>query len=73
MLKLVAMSLFVNQLRDKGGRKPTKQESLALLREFPESGKLIPYVDKAYPLGEVPEAISYLQEGHAKGKVVITI
>lgn len=69
MFKLVAMSLFVGQLRDKGGRRPNKQESLALLRELLESGKLTPYIDKTYPLSQVREAIRCLQEGHVKGKV----
>ena len=52
---------------------PDKKESMALLRELLESGKLTPHIDRTYPLSEVPEAIRYLQEGHAKGKVVITV
>ena len=46
---------------------------MALLKELLESGKLTPHIDKTYPLSEVPEAIRFLQEGHAKGKVVITV
>jgi NADPH:quinone reductase-like Zn-dependent oxidoreductase len=46
---------------------------MALLRELLESGKLTPHIDRTYPLSEVPEAIRYLQERHAKGKVVITV
>ena len=52
---------------------PDKKESMALLRELLESGKLTPHIDRTYPLSEVPEAIRYLQEGRAKGKVVITV
>ena len=41
--------------------------------ELIESGKLTPVIDRTYPLAEVPEAIRYLEEGHARGKVVITV
>ena len=73
MFKLVAMSLFVSQLKNMGGPKSSKQESMALLRELLESGKLTPHIDRTYPLSEVPEAIRYLQGGSAKGKIVITV
>ena len=48
-------------------------EDLIVLKELIESGKLTPVIDRTYPLAEVPEAIRYLQEGHAQGKVVITV
>jgi NADPH:quinone reductase-like Zn-dependent oxidoreductase len=48
------------------------KEDLAVLRELMEAGKVTPVIDKRYPLSEVPEAIRYLEEGHARGKVVIT-
>ena len=48
-------------------------EDLIVLKELIESGKLTPVIDRTYPLAEVPEAIRYLQEGHAQGKVVITL
>lgn len=51
--------------------KPNK-EDLQFLKQLIESGKVMPVIDRTYPLTEVPEAISYLEEGHAKGKVVIT-
>jgi NADPH:quinone reductase-like Zn-dependent oxidoreductase len=38
-----------------------------------ETGKLTPVIDRTYPLAEVPEAIRYLEEGHARGKVIITV
>jgi NADPH:quinone reductase-like Zn-dependent oxidoreductase len=38
-----------------------------------EAGKVTPIIDKRYRLSEVPEAIRYLEEGHARGKVVITV
>ena len=73
MFKLMAMSPFVSQLPDVRFSMPDKTESMALLKDLLESGKLTPHIDKTFPLNEVPEAIRYLQEGHAKGKVVITI
>ena len=46
---------------------------LQLLRELLASGKLVPVIDKIYPLSEVPEAIRYLEAGHARGKVLIRL
>jgi NADPH:quinone reductase-like Zn-dependent oxidoreductase len=48
-------------------------EDLIVLKELIESGKVTPVIDRTYPLSEVPEAIRYLEEGHARGKVVITV
>jgi NADPH:quinone reductase-like Zn-dependent oxidoreductase len=48
-------------------------EDLILLRELVEAGKVIPVVERTYPLKEVPEALRYLGEGHAQGKLVITV
>jgi NADPH:quinone reductase-like Zn-dependent oxidoreductase len=50
-----------------------KKKDLALLKELLEAGKVVPVIDRRYPLSEVAEAIRYLEEGHAQGKVVITI
>jgi NADPH:quinone reductase-like Zn-dependent oxidoreductase len=69
----MAMSPFVSQLPDVRFSMPDKKESMALLKELLETGKLTPHIDKTYPLSELPDAIRYLQEGHAKGKVVITV
>ena len=46
---------------------------LTLLADMMQSGKLKPVIDRTYKLSEVPEAIRYLEEGHARGKVVITV
>jgi NADPH:quinone reductase-like Zn-dependent oxidoreductase len=48
-------------------------EDLAFLRELLESGKVTPVVDRTYQLSEAAEALRYLGEGHARGKVVITV
>ena len=41
--------------------------------ELIEEGKLTPVIDRTYPLNEVPEAIRYLEKGHARGKVAVTV
>ena len=51
----------------------TKKEDLMLLKELLEAGKVIPVIDRCYPLSQVPEAMQYLEGGHARGKVVITV
>jgi NADPH:quinone reductase-like Zn-dependent oxidoreductase len=48
-------------------------EDLHYLKELLEAGKVTPVIDRIYELSEVPEAIRYLEKGHARGKVVITI
>ena len=49
------------------------KKDLIFIKELLEAGKVVPVIDKSYPLAEVPEAIRYLEEGHARGKVVITL
>ena len=46
---------------------------LVFMTELYEAGKVVPVIDRRYPLSEVPEALRYLGEGHAQGKVVITL
>jgi NADPH:quinone reductase-like Zn-dependent oxidoreductase len=73
VLKLVALSPFVSQLPAPNFSKPDKKTQMAVLKELLEAGKITPVIDRTYPLAEVPEAIHYLEEGHAQGKVVITV
>lgn len=49
------------------------KEDLTIMRELMAAGKVTPVIDRCYTLSEVPEAIRYLEEGHARGKVVITL
>jgi NADPH:quinone reductase-like Zn-dependent oxidoreductase len=48
-------------------------EDVDFMKELIEAGKVMPAIDKTYPLSEVPEAIGYVGEGHARGKVVISV
>jgi NADPH:quinone reductase-like Zn-dependent oxidoreductase len=72
ILKAVVLSPFVSQ-RLKPFEAKRKSEDLQVLRELIEAGKVTPVIDRTYPLSDVPEAIRYLEEGHARGKVVITV
>ena len=49
------------------------QKDLVYMKELLEAGKVIPVVDKRYPLSEVPEAVRYYGEGHSRGKVVVSV
>lgn len=49
------------------------KEDLAIMSELMEAGRVTPVIDRVYPLSQVPEAIRYLEEGHARGKVVISV
>lgn len=71
-LRAQMMSPFVSQ---KLGTFIAKQkgDDLVVLKELIEAGKVVPVIDTTYPLSEVPEAIRHLEEGHARGKVIITI
>ena len=48
-------------------------KDLLTLKEMLEAGKIIPAIEKCYSLSDVPEALRYLGEGHARGKIVITV
>jgi NADPH:quinone reductase-like Zn-dependent oxidoreductase len=73
VLKLVALSPFVSQLPTPNFSMPDKKNQMAVLKDLLEAGKITPIIDRTYPLAEVPEAIGYLEEGHARGKVIITV
>jgi NADPH:quinone reductase-like Zn-dependent oxidoreductase len=51
----------------------TRKEDLTIMRALIEAGKVTPVIDRRYKLSEVPEAVRYLEEGHARGKVVVTL
>jgi NADPH:quinone reductase-like Zn-dependent oxidoreductase len=49
------------------------QKDLVFIKELLEAGKVVPVIDRRYPLRETAEAIRYLEAGHARGKVIITV
>jgi NADPH:quinone reductase-like Zn-dependent oxidoreductase len=48
-------------------------DDLTVLKDLAESGKLRPVIDKTYPLSDTAAALAYIEKGHARGKVVVTI
>jgi NADPH:quinone reductase-like Zn-dependent oxidoreductase len=72
LIKSLVLSWFGSQ---KLGGLLTKRskEDLTILCNLVEAGKVTPVIDRCYRLSEVPEAIRYLEEGHARGKVVVTL
>jgi NADPH:quinone reductase-like Zn-dependent oxidoreductase len=71
-LQALVVSPFVGHTLRPLSSKPN-QPDLQFLKELIESGKLTPVIDKTYPLSEVPDAIRSLHEGHARGKLVISV
>ena len=51
----------------------SNKEDLVFIKELLEAGKIVPVIDRHYPLSEVAEALRYYGEGHARGKVVIIV
>jgi NADPH:quinone reductase-like Zn-dependent oxidoreductase len=71
-LRAMALSAFVGQnLRTFIGTQST--DDLIALAQLIASGAVTPVIERTYPLAEVPAAIRHLQDGHARGKVVITV
>ena len=72
LMKASVLSPFAGQKLAMIGAKITS-EDLASLGELLTTGKVTPVIGRRYRLGEVPEAIRYLEQGHARGKVVVTV
>ena len=53
--------------------KPNKKEDLVFIKELIESNKLLPVINKTYPLSESSAAFKYFEEGNPIGKIVITM
>jgi NADPH:quinone reductase-like Zn-dependent oxidoreductase len=71
-IKALLLSRVINQKVTFFLAKPNRDD-LAVLRDLLLAGKISPVIDRTYPFNEVPEAIRYLEQGHARGKVVITV
>jgi NADPH:quinone reductase-like Zn-dependent oxidoreductase len=71
-VKALALAPFVKQTLTMMMAKPN-QDDLAFLAGLMETGAVTPVIDRGYPLDDVPDAIRYLEQGHARGKVVIAV
>jgi NADPH:quinone reductase-like Zn-dependent oxidoreductase len=67
------MSLFVNQRLTMFTMRKIPAADLTVLKELMEAAKVTPVIERIYKLDEVPEAVRYLERGHARGKVAIRI
>ena len=65
------ISIFSGKKMGTGGAKPN--EGLDFILELFEVGKVVPVIDRTYPLSGVAEAFRYFGDGHVKGKIVITM
>ena len=70
--KTMVLSPFVSQEMGMMLTDP-KQNDLVVLADLMQSGKVKPVIDRTYKLSDLPDAIRYLEQGHARGKVVITV
>lgn len=70
LLKPLVVSLFAKQTLKRYLSVPNEKD-LGVLKELAESAKLTPVIGKTYPLAETPQALRYIEGGHARGKVVI--
>lgn len=79
MAQIFEAMLLGSWMSKTGGKKmggvsaKPNQEDLAFMKGLLEAGKVVPVIDRRYPLSETAEALRYLGEGHAKGKVVIAM
>ena len=72
IIKTMVLSPFINQQMGMM-MADANHDDLTILADMMQSGKMKAVIDRTYKLSEVPAAIAYLEEGHARGKVVITV
>lgn len=76
LLPILVLGPFLRRITNKSVRVLVvrrNREDLVYVTELCQSRKLVPVIDRSYPLREVPEALRHLGEGRAKGKLVITV
>jgi NADPH:quinone reductase-like Zn-dependent oxidoreductase len=79
MAQIFQSMLLGSMMSETGGKTmggvsaKASQKDLVILKELVEAGKVVPIIDRRYMLSEAAEALRYLGEGHARGKVVITV
>jgi NADPH:quinone reductase-like Zn-dependent oxidoreductase len=77
--KQLTQAMLLGPLLAKKGQKignilmKPNQADLQYLAALLASGRIVPVIDRSYPLAQLPDAMRYLEQGHAKGKVVITV
>ena len=76
-LQVIIIGALISKIEDKrlgiNPWEPNKKEDLEYQTELFEAGKVVPVIDRTYSLSEIPEALRYLEGGHALGKVVISM
>ena len=72
LIKPLLISPFIRQRLRRYLSIPSRAD-LVVLSELIEAGKLRPLIDRRYPLKDTPDALAYIERGHASGKVVVTI
>jgi NADPH:quinone reductase-like Zn-dependent oxidoreductase len=76
LLQILLLGPYIRRTTGKNVRVlmvPQNRKDLLSITELCVAGKVIPVIDRRYPLSEVPEALRYVSEGRARGKVVITL
>jgi len=73
IFQTLLLAPFVRQHKLRALTATERQADLQFLTELIEAGKVTPVIDRTYSLREAPEAIRYLEQGHARGKVVIAV
>jgi NADPH:quinone reductase-like Zn-dependent oxidoreductase len=79
MIGPVVRTILASVLSRSGSQKfvgllaKSSNEDLTIMHDLMAAGTVTPVIDRRYKLNEVPEAIRYLEEGHARGKVVISL
>ncbi|MFC2106078.1 NAD(P)-dependent alcohol dehydrogenase [Candidatus Bipolaricaulota bacterium] len=71
MVQALVLSPFISQMR--WFVRVVNNEDLVIMKELIETGAIRPVIDRAYPLSATPEAVGYIEEGHARGKVIISV
>lgn len=75
----IFQAALLGRLYSRGGKKALtlaakpNQEDLVLIKEWVEAGKIRPVIDRCYPLRQTADALRYVEAGHAKGKVIVTM
>jgi NADPH:quinone reductase-like Zn-dependent oxidoreductase len=73
IFKLIFLSFFTKQLRLGRSSVPGRKETMAILKELLQAGKLTPVIDSTYPLSEAREALRHMIEDETMGKVIIKV